>query len=84
MRRLMEEGMTSRFITGARVELVLKVYIRDKSRPNTSHFCLSGNALQAFGAIEYMVGALTCTVLCELLLRGRPSRTILDRGRTAH
>lgn len=34
--------------------------------------------LQAFGATEYMDGALTYPVLCELLLRGRPSR---DRGR---
>lgn len=36
--------------------------------------------LQAFGATEYMDGALTFSVLCELLLRGRPSR---DRGRAS-
>lgn len=36
--------------------------------------------LQAFGATEYMDGALTFQVLCELFLRGRPSR---DRGRAA-
>lgn len=36
--------------------------------------------LQAFGATEYMDGALTFPVLSELLLRGRPSR---DRGRSA-
>jgi len=34
--------------------------------------------LQAFGATEYMDGALTSPVLSELLLRGRTSR---DRGR---
>jgi hypothetical protein len=36
--------------------------------------------LKVFGATEYMDGALTFPVLCELLLRGRPSR---DRGRVS-
>ena len=39
--------------------------------------------LQAFGATEYMDGALTFPVLCELLLRGWPSRSSRDRGRAA-
>jgi len=38
--------------------------------------------LQAFGATEYMDGALTFPVLSELLLRGRPCRD-RDRGRSA-
>ncbi|KAF8591114.1 hypothetical protein K439DRAFT_1656927 [Ramaria rubella] len=64
MRRSVEEGMTSRFVTGDRVERVLQEMLN----------------LEAFGATEYMDGALTFPVLSELLLRGRPSR---DRGRAS-
>ncbi|KAL0954848.1 hypothetical protein HGRIS_003787 [Hohenbuehelia grisea] len=64
MRRSIEEGVNSRFVTGDRVEAVLK------ECPN----------LTAFGATEYMDGALTLPVLKELLLRGAPSR---GRGRPA-
>lgn len=65
MRRSVEEGVNSRFVTGDRVEAILK------EMPN----------LTAFGATEYMDGALTLPVLNELFLRGglsggrgRPSR----------
>ncbi|KAH7906845.1 hypothetical protein BJ138DRAFT_1093588 [Hygrophoropsis aurantiaca] len=64
MRRSVEEGVTSRFVTGDRVEALLK------EMPN----------LTAFGATEYMDGALTLPVLNELFLRGAPSR---GRGRPA-
>ncbi|TDL25541.1 hypothetical protein BD410DRAFT_765043 [Rickenella mellea] len=62
MRRSVGEGVHSRFVTGERVEAVLK------ETPN----------LTAFGATEYMDGALTLPVLKELFLRGSPSR---GRGR---
>ncbi|KAF9266629.1 hypothetical protein L218DRAFT_896820 [Marasmius fiardii PR-910] len=62
MRRSVDEGVNSRFVTGGRVEAVLK------EMPN----------LTAFGATEYMDGALTLSVLKELFLRGSPSR---GRGR---
>ncbi|KAK0235855.1 hypothetical protein EDD85DRAFT_838338 [Armillaria nabsnona] len=58
MRRSVEEGVNSRFVTGDRVEAVLK------EMPN----------LTTFGATEYMDGALTFAVLNELFLRGAPSR----------
>ncbi|KAF8656831.1 hypothetical protein AX16_002379 [Volvariella volvacea WC 439] len=65
MRRSVEEGVLSPFVTGARVQAILK------ETPN----------LIAFGATEYMDGALTLPVLKELFLRGdlscgrgRPSR----------
>lgn len=58
MRRSVEEGVNSRFVTGERVEAVLK------ETPN----------LVTFGATEYMDGALTYPVLSELFLRGAPSR----------
>ncbi|KAH9481440.1 hypothetical protein JR316_0005966 [Psilocybe cubensis] len=57
MRRSVEEGVNSRFVTGDRVQAVLK------EMPN----------LTAFGATEYMDGALTLPVLNELFLRGAPS-----------
>lgn len=56
MRRSVEEGVNSRFVTGDRVQAVLK------EMPN----------LTAFGATEYMDGALTLPVLNELFLRGVP------------
>jgi hypothetical protein len=62
MRRSVEEGVKSRFVTGERVEALLKEV------PN----------LTAFGATEYMDGALTLPVLNELFFRGVPSR---GRGR---
>ncbi|KAF5367397.1 hypothetical protein D9758_003772 [Tetrapyrgos nigripes] len=58
MRRSVDEGVNSRFVTGDRVEAVLK------EMPN----------LTEFGATEYMDGALTLSVLNELFLRGAPSR----------
>ncbi|KAI0303724.1 hypothetical protein B0F90DRAFT_1935023 [Multifurca ochricompacta] len=58
MRRLVGESLSYRFVTGERLEAVLK------ETPN----------LTAFGATEYMDGALTLPVLKELLLRGAPSR----------
>ncbi|KAF9525690.1 hypothetical protein CPB83DRAFT_859189 [Crepidotus variabilis] len=67
MRRLVEEGVNSRFVTGDRVQAVLK------ETPN----------LSAFGATEYMDGALNLAVLNELFLRGAPSggRGRPSRGR---
>ncbi|KAF9565231.1 hypothetical protein CPC08DRAFT_704764 [Agrocybe pediades] len=67
MRRSVEEGVNSRFVTGDRVQAVLT------EMPN----------LTAFGATEYMDGALTLPVLNELLLRGAPSggRGQPSRGR---
>ncbi|KAG2107090.1 hypothetical protein BD769DRAFT_136159 [Suillus cothurnatus] len=58
MRRSVEDSATSRFVTGERVEALLK------ELPN----------LTAFGATEYMDGALSLPVLNELLLRGSASR----------
>ncbi|KAH9960874.1 hypothetical protein BC827DRAFT_1260657 [Russula dissimulans] len=58
MRRLVGEGVKNRFVTGERLEGILK------ETPN----------LTTFGATEYMDGALTLSVLRELLLRGTPSR----------
>lgn len=58
LRRLVSEGVHSRFVTGERLELALK------EMPN----------LITFGATEYMDGALTFPVLAELLFRGRPLR----------
>ncbi|KAI0671603.1 hypothetical protein C8Q78DRAFT_1069239 [Trametes maxima] len=58
MRRLVEEGVNNRFVTGDRLVAVLK------ELPN----------LLVFGATEYMDGALTFPVLKELLLRGSASR----------
>ncbi|KAL0064826.1 hypothetical protein AAF712_008223 [Marasmius tenuissimus] len=58
MRRSVDEGVNSRFVTGDRVEAVMK------EMPN----------LTAFGGTEYMDGALTLSVLKELFLRGSPSR----------
>ncbi|KAI0635670.1 hypothetical protein C8Q77DRAFT_584363 [Trametes polyzona] len=58
MRRLVEEGVNNRFVTGDRLAAVLK------ELPN----------LLVFGATEYMDGALTFPVLKELLLRGSASR----------
>ncbi|THV03211.1 hypothetical protein K435DRAFT_748230 [Dendrothele bispora CBS 962.96] len=58
MRRSVDEGVNSRFVTGDRVEAILK------EMPN----------LTEFGATEYMDGALTLPVLNELFLRGAPSR----------
>ncbi|KAG2017911.1 hypothetical protein CC2G_007372 [Coprinopsis cinerea AmutBmut pab1-1] len=67
MRRSVEEGVNSRFVTGERIEAVLK------ELPN----------LIQFGATEYMDGALTLPVLNELFLRGAPSggRGRPSRGR---
>ncbi|KAG6872395.1 hypothetical protein C0995_010093 [Termitomyces sp. Mi166 len=58
MRRSIDEGVHGRFVTGDRVEAILK------EMPN----------LAVFGATEYMDGALTLPVLKELFLRGAPSR----------
>ncbi|XP_006459346.1 hypothetical protein AGABI2DRAFT_218464 [Agaricus bisporus var. bisporus H97] len=68
MRRSVEEGVNCRFVTGDRVEAILK------EMPN----------LTTFGATEYMDGALTLPVLNELFLRGAPSggRGRPSRGRS--
>ncbi|KAG8857636.1 hypothetical protein FRB96_005654 [Tulasnella sp. 330] len=55
MRRSVEEGVRSRFVTAQRIERVLK------EMPH----------LAEFGATEYMDGALNKAVIAELLLRGR-------------
>lgn len=81
MRRSVEEGVNSRFVTGERVEAILKVRLPHllvcvvwiifpslQEMPN----------LATFGATEYMDGALTLPVLNELFLRGSRSR---GRGR---
>ena len=74
MRRSVEEGVSSRFVTGDRVQAVLKV------RRSLSIFRLAfilivqeTPNLTAFGATEYMDGALTLPVLNELFMRGAPS-----------
>ncbi|KZT29879.1 hypothetical protein NEOLEDRAFT_1106557 [Neolentinus lepideus HHB14362 ss-1] len=64
MRRSVEEGLNSRFVTGGRLEAILK------EMPN----------LTAFGATEYMDGALTLPVLKELFLRGSTLRGRRSRG----
>ncbi|KIK80911.1 hypothetical protein PAXRUDRAFT_28033 [Paxillus rubicundulus Ve08.2h10] len=58
MRRSVEESATGRFVTGERIQALLK------EMPN----------LRTFGATEYMDSALTLDVLNELFLRGSPSR----------
>lgn len=58
MRRSVGESVNSRFVTGERIEAILK------EMPN----------LSTFGGTEYMDGALTLPVLKELFLRGTPSR----------
>ncbi|KAH9994792.1 hypothetical protein BJV77DRAFT_993119 [Russula vinacea] len=58
MRRLVGDGVNNRFVTGERLEAMIK------ETPN----------LTTFGATEYMDGALSLSVLKELLLRGTPSR----------
>ncbi|QRW04058.1 F-box-like protein [Ceratobasidium sp. AG-Ba] len=65
MRRSVGEGVNSRFVTGDRVLSILR------EMPN----------LLAFGATEYMDGALTTPVLTELLLRGRRIPPLRNRGR---
>ena len=65
MRRSVGEGVNSRFVTGDRVESILK------EMPN----------LVTFGATEYMDGALTLGVLTELLMRGRRATPPRNRGR---
>lgn len=64
MRRVTGEAIKHRFVTTERLENVLK------ECPN----------LTAFGATEYMDGALSFSVLKELFLRGSPSR---GRGRSS-
>jgi len=64
MRRYVGEGVSSRFVTGERVERILK------EMPN----------LLTFGATEYMDGALTLPVLVELLCRGQWGREEDDRA----
>ncbi|KAF9649863.1 hypothetical protein BDM02DRAFT_3094049 [Thelephora ganbajun] len=57
MRRSVEEGVTSRFVTAERLEVILK------EAPN----------LKTFGGTEYMDGALNLAVIKELFLRGNAS-----------
>ena len=76
MRRLVGEGVNNRFVTGERLEAMLKV----RNSSPWGFFTLSHPVpketpnLTTFGATEYMDGALTLSVLKELLLRGTPSR----------
>ncbi|KAJ7104213.1 hypothetical protein B0H15DRAFT_14756 [Mycena belliarum] len=58
MRRSVEEGVNSPFVTSFRVEAVIK------EMPN----------LLVFGATEFMDGSLNLRILNELFLRGTPSR----------
>jgi hypothetical protein len=76
MRRLVEEGVSNRFVTADRLYRILQVCsfsfhaaitpltTRPKEMPN----------LLSFGATEYMDGALSENVLLELLFRGRNIR----------
>ncbi|KIY51822.1 hypothetical protein FISHEDRAFT_56488 [Fistulina hepatica ATCC 64428] len=65
MRRSVAEGVNCRFVTGERVHALIK------EMPN----------LVAFGATEYMDGALTLEVLNELFLRGPFAQRRGRRGR---
>ncbi|KAJ7274459.1 hypothetical protein B0H12DRAFT_1088856 [Mycena haematopus] len=58
MRRSVEEGVNSPFVTSYRVEAIIK------EMPN----------LRVFGATEFMDGSLNLRILNELFLRGTPSR----------
>ncbi|KAJ7773206.1 hypothetical protein B0H16DRAFT_1660327 [Mycena metata] len=58
MRRSVEEGVNSPFVTSYRVEAIIK------EMPN----------LLVFGATEFMDGSLNLRILNELFLRGTPSR----------
>ncbi|KAJ7707774.1 hypothetical protein B0H17DRAFT_1156298 [Mycena rosella] len=58
MRRSVEEGVNSPFVTSFRVEAIIK------EMPN----------LLVFGATEFMDGSLNLRILNELFLRGTPSR----------
>ncbi|KAF8206513.1 hypothetical protein K438DRAFT_479679 [Mycena galopus ATCC 62051] len=58
MRRSVEEGVNSPFVTSHRVEAIIK------EMPN----------LCVFGATEFMDGSLNLRILNELFLRGTPSR----------
>ncbi|KAJ7494675.1 hypothetical protein B0H11DRAFT_1717110 [Mycena galericulata] len=58
MRRSVEEGLNSPFVTSYRVEAIVK------EMPN----------LLVFGATEFMDGSLNLRILNELFLRGTPSR----------
>ncbi|KAJ7158811.1 hypothetical protein C8R46DRAFT_401293 [Mycena filopes] len=58
MRRSVEEGVNSPFVTSHRVEAIIK------EMPN----------LLVFGATEFMDGSLNLRILNELFLRGTPSR----------
>lgn len=60
VRRSVEEGINNPFVTGDRLQAVVK------EMPN----------LTSFGATEYMDGALTLPVLNELFLRGAASRAL--------
>jgi hypothetical protein len=89
MRRSVEEGVNSRFVTGDRIRAVLKVSysFRFLSTANINIYYQEMTNLTAFGATEYMDGALTLPVLDELFLRGTPSqgrgRRIRSRGLTS-
>ena len=69
------EGVNSRFVTGDRVQAVLKVFLFPHLRQLMTLLTLFKEMpnLTAFGANEYMDGALTLIVLNELFLRGVPS-----------
>ena len=73
MRRSVEEGVNSRFVTGDRVQAVLMVLIFRRHLMSLLTLFQETPNLIAFGATEYMDGALTLPVLNELFLRGVPS-----------
>ncbi|KAG6330322.1 hypothetical protein ID866_8768 [Astraeus odoratus] len=75
MRRSVEEGVSSRFVTGERVEALLKVTVVCSYIPIPGLIVFKEMPnLTAFGATEYMDGALTLPVLNELFLRGVSAR----------
>jgi hypothetical protein len=84
MRRSVEDGVKNRFVTGDRLEALLKVNRSDlKDRPRADQRLLQEMPnLVKFGSSEYMDSALTLGVLKELLLRGSGS-AIRGRGRRA-
>ena len=76
MRRSVEESVNSRFVTGDRVQAVLKVFLSSlllEQLMSLLTLLQEMPNLIAFGATEYMDGALTLPVLDELFLRGASS-----------
>lgn len=83
MRRLVGEGVNSRFVTGDRLESILKVSFAWALGRRPDMDLQEMPNLVTFGATEYMDGALTLGVLTELLMRGRRATPPRIRGRTS-